>query len=53
MEKRGNLYSSETFLVFSTVELHDKISLLAVLLVEKQLTHSVLGDACIQQSLRV
>lgn len=53
MEKRGSLYSSETFLVFSTVELHEKVSLLSVLLMEKQLTHGVLADACIQQSLRV
>lgn len=45
MEKRGGLYSSETFLVFSTVELHEKISLLSVLLVQKQLGHGVLADA--------
>lgn len=35
--KRGSLYPSETFLVYSTVELHEKISLLSVLLLEKQL----------------
>lgn len=51
MEKRGSLYSSATFPVFSTVELHEKISLLPVLLVEKQLGHGVLADAWVQQSL--
>jgi len=53
VEKTGSLYSSETFLAFSTAELREKIMLLSALPVENQLTHAVLADARTQRSLGV